>query len=278
MEACEYRHSFHHYKPSIILLTNCDGDHFDFYGSIEEYRASFVKFLQQLPKDGVVITHGGDPDCAAVAKASGRTVIDADVYPFISLRTPGRHMQQNAQLVLALADVLSVPATQAHAAVGGYAGSWRRLELKGILPRAQDDKGVPVIDDYGHHPKEIRATLDAIIAEYLGKRIICVFQPHTHDRTLKMYDEFVGAFRGVDTVIIPNIYEARKDIETAKVDLEKFIKDIATKSGVRCIDGKSLKETEAMLRGDMVKPGDVIICMGAGDITNLATALVGPKI
>lgn len=270
LEACEYRNSFHQYNPSIILMTNCDGDHFDFYASIEDYRASFTAFVAKLPSDGILITHVSDPDCSAVADAAGRNVVDADVEPLIPLKTPGSHMRQNAQLVLALARHLGIPEKQAQAAVSGYSGSWRRLELKGVF------KGtIPVIDDYAHHPREIRASIEAMRSQYHGQRIVSVFQPHTHDRTLKLYDDFVRSFTGVDTVIVPGVYEARKDIETARVDLPKFLLDIEKGSGVRCIDGKSLKETQQMLRdGSMLRPGDVLLCMGAGDLTNLATSMV----
>ena len=143
------------------------------------------------------------------------------------------------------------------------------MELKGMFR-----SDIPIIDDYGHHPKEIRPTLDALIHEYPGRRIVCAFQPHTHDRTLKLYDDFITSFRGIDTVIIPNIYEARKDIETERVDLRRFINDIQKGSGVRCIDGKSLGETERILKDEILNSGDVLVCMGAGDITNLATRMV----
>ena len=269
LEACEYRNSFHHYDPTIILMTTCDGDHFDFYKSMEDYRASFLAFAHRLPRTGAFITHLGDPDCAAIAGAAERIVIDCDVEPMIALKTPGKHMQQNAQLVLALARILNIPEKQAQAAVGGYSGSWRRLEKKGNF------RDVPVIDDYAHHPREIRASIEAITSQYPGRRIICVFQPHTHDRTLKLYDDFLTSFRGVDTVIVSDIYEARKDIETARVDVPKFISDIGKKSGVTCVDGKSLADAERMLREGMLKDGDVLLCMGAGSITNLATSMVG---
>lgn len=280
LEACEYRHSFFFYSPTIILLTNCDGDHFDFYETPDAYRAAFIAFIQKLPPDGTLITHLSDPDCAAVASAAGRKAIDADAQPMIPLKTPGTHMQQNAQLVLALADALQIPSGQAQSALSGYAGSWRRLELKGYVmvrsaaSRSASNHDIPVIDDYAHHPREIRASLEAVIGQYPGRRIICAFQPHTHDRTLKFYEDFTTAFRGVHTVIIPNVYEARKDIETDRVDLPAFIKHIAKKSNVTCIDGKSLTDTERMLREEILKPGDVLVCMGAGDITNLAARLV----
>ncbi|MBI2635930.1 hypothetical protein HYW84_01245 [Candidatus Peregrinibacteria bacterium] len=288
LEACEYRNSFFAYDPTIILLTNCDGDHFDFFRSVEDYRAAFAAFVAKLPDGGALITHLSDPDCAAVADAAGEKVIDADMFPLITLKTPGKHMQKNAQLALALADALDIPPMQAQAAVSGYAGSWRRMELKGILilppgpvshgsteQAAQNDNGdIPVIDDYGHHPREIRATLEAMAGEYPGRRIICVFQPHTHDRTLKLYADFTSAFRGAGAVVIPNIYEARKDIENARVDLPRFVRDIAENSGTKCLDGKSLAETENMLREEILRPGDVLVCMGAGDITNFAERIV----
>lgn len=270
LEACEYRNSFHQYSPSVILMTNCDGDHFDFYKSMEDYHASFVAFIHRLPADGVLITHLSDPDCKAIADRVGRTVVDADTQPLIPLQTPGKHMQQNAQLVLALAEHLKIPAAQAQVAVAGYSGSWRRLELKGSF------RDIPVIDDYAHHPREIRASLEAVISRYPGHRIICAFQPHTHDRTLKLYDDFTTAFRGIDTVIIPNVYEARKDIETERVDLPRFLRDVEKGSGLTCVDGKSLQETGRLLREEILKPGDVLVCMGAGDITKLAAEMVAP--
>ncbi len=290
LEACEYRNAFHHYNPSVILMTTCDGDHFDFYTSIEDYRASFITFIHRLPTDGTLITHLGDPDCRVIADGADRRVIDADTEPLITLKTPGRHMQGNAQLVLALARLQDIPDKQAQAAVSGYAGSWRRMELKGnVMVRGDARRVAPpafakasagrhhdivVIDDYGHHPREIRATLDALIAVYPGRRIICAFQPHTHDRTLKLYREFTECFRGIDTVVVTNVYEARKDIETDRVDLPRFIRDIEKVSDVRCVDGGGLADTEKILKGEILRSGDVLVCMGAGDITGLATAMV----
>ena len=273
LEACEYRNSFYHYSPTIILMTNCDGDHFDFYASTEQYRQSFITFIKKLPADGVLITHLGDSDCRAVADASGKNVIDADAFPMIALKTPGVHMQRNAQLTLALADLLGVPATQAEAAVSGYAGSWRRIELKGMVRGVHQDTDIPVIDDYAHHPREIAATLEAVIGAYPGQRIVCAFQPHTHDRTLKLYDDFTRCFRGAGLVIVSEIYEARKDIETARVDVPAFVKDIGQRSAVPCMDGQSLAHTERMLKEELLRPGDLLLCMGAGDITGLATRM-----
>jgi len=270
VEACEYRRSFLFIKPSIVLMTNVDGDHFDAYASMDEYRTAFVDFLIQLPADGPVITHGEDPDCVAVASASGRTMIDADQFPLVQLATPGEHMRQNARLALALADQLKIDANVAHNSLSTFAGTWRRMEVKGEM-----ENGITLIDDYGHHPVEIRATLNAMREAYGDRRIVCVFQPHTHDRTKKLYLEFTDAFFDADLVIIPNIYVARSDIESGTVDVDTFVNDIAENSGVDAINGQSLAETENMLHADILQPGDVLITMGAGDITQLSDRLLG---
>ncbi|MBI5156102.1 UDP-N-acetylmuramate--L-alanine ligase [Candidatus Peregrinibacteria bacterium] len=264
LEACEYRKSFHSLSPDIVLMTNVDGDHFDAFKDMQEYHKAFSDFLSILPPDGVVITHGQDPDAKRIAMGSGRKFVDADAFPLPKLSTPGEHMRQNARLVLALAEVLKIPQKKAEDSLSGFAGTWRRMEVKG------ERDGITIVDDYAHHPKEIRATLAAMREAYPERRIVCVFQPHTHDRTLKLYDDFLVSFKDADVLIVPDVYDARHDIETATVDLPRFVKDIATGSDVKAIEGHTLSETEKMLWGAILKSGDVLVCMGAGDITQLA--------
>jgi UDP-N-acetylmuramate--alanine ligase len=139
-------------------------------------------------------------------------------------------------------------------------------------------EGVTVVDDYGHHPTELRATIAAMREAYPGRRLIVVFQPHTHDRTLKLYALFTEAFAGADTVIIPNIYDARSDRDTARVDIPSFVRDITKGSGVPVIHGSSLAETERLLREGILRQDDVLLCMGAGDVTSLAGRMVGKAV
>ncbi len=269
LEACEYRRSFHYLSPNIVLMTNVDGDHFDAYpGGVEEYQQAFADFLALLPEDGIIITYLSDPACRRLAGQSGRRVIDADQEQMPELSVPGRHMQQNAQLALSLAKELGIAEDTALNALKQYKGCWRRMELKGTY------HDIPVIDDYGHHPKEVRATLSAVKEAYPGKRIVCVFQPHTHDRTLKFYDEFTVAFADANIVIIPNIYDARSDIETDSVDTATLVNDIARESEVETIEGHSLEGVERLLQENILQKDDVLLCMGAGDIANLATSMV----
>jgi len=268
VEACEYRRSFHFLSPDIALLTTVDGDHFDAFSSMEDYHEAFVTFFKRLPHEGVIITHGSDAECLRVAESSGKKVIDADTQPLIPLSVPGLHMRQNARLALSLAEHLGIDAAQAQEMLHGFSGTWRRMEVKGT-----GKKGITVVDDYAHHPKEIAATLSAMREQFGGRRIVCVFQPHTHDRTLKLYDDFTKSFSDADLVIIPNIYVARSDIETGTVDVQTFIADMAAHSKTECVDGKSIDETFAMLK-KTAKKDDVIITMGAGDITKLSDRLL----
>ncbi|MDD5751867.1 MAG: cyanophycin synthetase [Candidatus Peribacteraceae bacterium] len=265
VEACEYRRSFLHLSPQIILLNNADGDHFDYYRSPEDYESAFVEFVQQLPPDGIILTHGGDPVCARIALRSGRTVVDADRQPLPAVGTPGEHMRRNAQLVLALSEHLQLERARTLRSLAAYAGCWRRMEVRGMY-----GEGIPVIDDYAHHPAEIRATLQAMREAYPDRRLVVVFQPHTHDRTLKLYKEFVQAFRGAGTVIIPNIYDARRERDQGTVDLSSFVADIAQGSDVQALHGTDLPATERLLRERILQPEDALIVMGAGDVTALA--------
>ncbi len=269
VEACEYRRSFRFISPNTVVMTTVDGDHFDAYSSIEEYRQAFVDFLKSLPTDGSVILHGDDPDSVAIAKTAGRSVINADTFPLVTLGTPGLHMRQNAQLALALADFLKIDVDGVIKSLAGFTGTWRRMEWKG-----ETTEGVTVIDDYGHHPAEIKATLSAMKEAYPDRRIICVFQPHTHDRTITLYKEFTECFSDASMVIIPNIYVARQDIEHGTVDTAQFISDITAHSHVPAVYGESLAQTEHLLRTEILQSGDVVITMGAGDITGLSDALL----
>lgn len=267
VEACEYRRSFHFLSPDCVVLTTVDGDHFDAYGSLEEYRQAFVDFFRLMPADGQVVVHGTDHACTAVVAASGRSSIDADVLTLPVLSVPGEHMRQNARLVVALAKKNGIDEDVALKSLKGFSGTWRRMEVKGT--RAD---GVTVIDDYAHHPAEIKASLQGIREGYPGRRIVVVFQPHTHNRTLSMYDDFLPVFKDVDLLIVPNVYAAR-EVSVETVDVARFVADIAQKSGIEARDGCGLETTEAWLR-EGLQPGDVVVTMGAGDITGLAPKLL----
>ncbi len=269
LEACEYRKSFHFLSPDLILLTTVDGDHFDYYADIAAYEEAFTEFFHRLPTGGSLVLHGEDPSALRVALTADQTVVDADRYPLPVLAVPGRHMRENARLVLGMAQVLGIPMNVARSSLADFQGTWRRMEVKGVRP-----DGVLVVDDYAHHPREIRATLSAMREQYPTRRIVCVFQPHTHDRTRKLYGDFTQAFRSADIVIVPNIYAARKESDVREVDLPTFLQDIRKASGSTVFGGLTLEETSTFLNEEILHSGDLLLCMGAGDITVLAQGMM----
>lgn len=269
LEACEYRKSFHFLSPHIILLTTMDGDHFDYYADLAAYTEAFQEFFRLLPVEGSLVLHGDDPASLRVGRAAGCTLINADVHPLPMLSVPGRHMQENARLVLGMADVLGIPLASALTSLAGFQGTWRRMEVKGI---GGDD--VLVVDDYAHHPREILATITALRERYPARRMVCVFQPHTHHRTRQFYRDFTRVFRGVAVVVIPSIYAARTEQDGQKVDVAAFLSDIREGSGTTVFGGMTLGETATFLHEKVLRAGDLLLCMGAGDITVLAQRMM----
>lgn len=267
-EACEYRKSFHYLQPSIILLTNADGDHYDAYADIAEYESAFVDFIKLLPEDGVVIAHGADAQVRSIVERAGRKLIDADTQPLLTLATPGMHMRKNAQLSLALAAVWKLDVERAQRALSGYSGSWRRMEVKG-----RTATGATVIDDYGHHPVEIRATLQGAKEAYPARRIVAVFQPHTNNRTLALWNEFAASFTDAAEVVVLPVYDARPDRDAQLADTAALAAAITSSSGVPCRVVESLSAAEALLNQTVLKQDDVAVVLGAGDSTALAGRL-----
>lgn len=268
VEACEYRRSFLYLKPQIILITNADGDHFDAFEGQDDYQEAFVEFLASLPKNGTVIAHGGDSATEAILKRAKLECIDADAEPLPALTVPGTHMQMNAQLVVALARKQGIDPAKVSASLKAYAGSWRRMEVKGDM-----DIGVTVIDDYAHHPTEIRATIAAMKSAYPGRRLVCVFEPHTNDRTLKLWKEFTTAFTEADQVLVTHVYDARPDKDTERADVSKFAAEIGRTSKVASRPSGSLEKTKETLK-TILKRNDVLLVMGAGNSTALAAAML----
>lgn len=268
VEACEYRRSFLFLKPSILLITNADGDHYDSYKDHADYLAAFTEFASSIPADGLIIHHGKDKDSAAIVSGAKRKSIDADADPVPTVGVPGEHMRQNAALVRSLGVHLGIKDEVITQSLQTFSGTWRRMEVRGEAKR-----GVTVIDDYAHHPAEIRATIAAMKEKYPTRRLVCVFEPHTHDRTLKLWGEFVTAFKGAGLVLVTKVYDARPDKDTEEADVAKFAAEIGRTSKVSCRPSGSLEKTKTAL-DSLLQKDDVLLVMGAGNSTKLATAMV----
>lgn len=247
LEACEYRRSFLHVKPDLLGITNIELDHLDYYKDREDYENAFEQMAAQSREiiwpDEIGEYEGG-------------------------LGIPGTHNVMNAGLAAAMARRLGVSEDVIADTLRDYHGAWRRFEYKGITP-----EGALIYDDYAHHPSEIQATLQAAREKHLESRIVAVFQPHQYSRTAALLAAFAESFEEANEVIIPNIYEAR-DSEEARhaVSAEDLVEAIsAHHENVRFGDG--LEKTADYLR-ETVGEGDVVLVMGAGDVSTIIDAIL----
>lgn len=268
VEACEYRNSFHNLKPNTALITNADGDHFDAFADLPAYEEAFVRFFRAMPTGGTVIAHGGDAQVAGILQRAGKSAIDADTEPMAELGVPGLHMRQNAQLVVSLARLRGIAETEAVASLKTFTGTWRRMEERGVTFH-----DVPVIDDYAHHPKEITSTIAAIREKYPKHRLVVVFEPHTNDRIFKLWKDFIVSFSEANLVLVTKVFDARPDKDKEKADVSKLAAEIGRTCKVSCRPTASMEKTKAVLES-LLKKNDVLLIMGAGNSTKLATSMV----
>lgn len=257
VEACEYRRSFLNLQPQIIVITNIDNDHLDYYKDLAEIKSAFNEFAAKLPADGKLITE----------KEYRKITTD------FKLKIPGAHNVRNAQAALAVAEALGVAYLSAVRSLESFTGTWRRFEYKGSLPN-----GAKVYDDYAHHPSEIRATL-AGAREVAQGKLWAVFQPHLHSRTKLLWADFVNSFADADQVILAPIYAARsaaagaREQEDEKVSSEQLARAVGERTGkparylATFADIAKVVKTEA-------GPNDLVLIMGAGDISELSTHLL----
>lgn len=290
IESCEYRRGFLNYRPQTIIITNVEADHLDYYKNLADYKKAFLQFVNTLPPNGMVIANRDDKNIRSILKNyPGKKIVwfgrfrGSDyllkkniirhrnkILTELHLGIPGEHNLMNAAAVTALAHKYKLPMATVRKALEGYQGSSRRFETVGYCGRTV------VIDDYGHHPTEIKATLKAAREKYGPKaKILCVFQPHQYSRTYKLLKDFARAFKDADEVIIPNIYGVRdKAADLKKINTAKLVRTIAGFHR-RVSDGKGFDSTIKKIRKNGAY--DVIITMGAGDVYRIAEALAGKK-
>lgn len=208
-EACEYDKNILSYNPKYLILTNIEEEHLDSYpGGLQEIKETFVKYIQKVPEDGVIIACADDQNVIDVINDSQtKTKViyygeKSEKYKSLDfeLSIPGHHNILNALAALALADFLQIDQSVVQKALKNFKNAKRRFELLGNY------KGADLIDDYGHHPTEIKATIQALIEKYPDKKKIVVFWPHQYKRILPLIDDFGRAFTGADEVIIKPIF------------------------------------------------------------------------
>ena len=293
MEACEYTNSFLHFFPKIAVILNIDADHLDFFKDLDDIRHSFRRFAQLLPADGTliinkeiehleeitdglscrVVTFGLDSSADYYADQISHDETGNAAFHVIShgkdtgrveLSVKGDHNICNALSVIAVADLLDISRDDVCSGLQSFTGTDRRFEYKG------DWNGVTVIDDYAHHPTEIKATLKAADV-YPHREIWCVFQPHTYTRTKALFPEFVEALSHTDHVVLADIYAAR-ETDTLGVSSQMLAEELK-KKGCDAYYLPSFEAIEDFLKAHCQK-GDVLITMGAGNVVNIGEALL----
>ena len=292
-EADESDSSFLFLNPNVVIVTNVEADHLDHYSGIEEIEATFAKFMSLVGEDGTVIVCGEDPHLVELAKSTGRRVLSYGfaetndivcVHPDVKgiqsdftvrfedgtehaveiKSNPGRHNMLNATAVLTVAHVLDLDIDAAAKALSSFEGVRRRFTHVG------DIDGITVVDDYGHHPTEIKATLAA--ASSLGyKHVDVVFQPHRYSRLQALCDDFADAFANADKLLLIDVFSAG-EMPIPGVTSKMLADTVRVKHpGKEVVYCSSRLELNQELE-QMVGEGDLLLTMGAGDVTT-----VGPE-
>ena len=293
-EACEYTNSFLNFRPKYSIVLNVEAEHLDFFKDIDDIRHSFRKFISNTRADGAtiingeisnykelidgmpqqIITYGFDESCdyyavnltyddkacpGFTAMHDGRAVCD------VKLSVPGRHNAGNAMAAIALACTVGIETDAIVKGLDSFHGADRRFQYKGTVD------GVTVIDDYAHHPTEIRATLTAA-RKYPHQRLVLVFQPHAYSRTKAFLDDFAEVLSLADVIVLADIFAAREQ-NTYGVSSKDILSRLKAK-GKEAYYFPSFEEIEKFLLKNCIN-GDLLITMGAGNVVEIGESLLG---
>jgi UDP-N-acetylmuramate--alanine ligase len=292
-EADESDGSFLFLAPTIAVVTNIDREHMDFHQTMERLNESFLNFVNKIPFYGLAVlcldnanvqallpkvkkrcaTYGlsADADFSAQEIKMSASGVEFSIMhrgrPLgtLSLRLLGRHSATNALAVVAVAQELEIPFARVATALADFTGIHRRFEVKGEVG------GVMVIDDYGHHPAEVRATVGAIRDSW-KRPLTVIFQPHRYSRTQDLFEDFVTAFDGADRLIVTDIYAAGEDA-IAGVSSEALYQAIK-KQGHLEVEYIAAKDAIVAELSESLKDGDIVLTLGAGDVYKIGEALV----
>ena len=250
VEACEYRRSFLNLHPKILVITNIDTDHLDYYKDLDDIKSAFTELTAKLPADGVLVN-----DFDKVSLPLG-----------FKLKIPGRHNISNAKAALAVAKALKIPEEKTFKSLAEFQGTWRRFEYRG-----KASSGAVVYDDYGHHPHEIEATLQGARELFPTQKIMVVFQPHLYSRTKDHLAGLGACFKGANEVVLLTIYPAR-EIDPGDINSEMVVAEIK-KNGQAAHFVKTFVEA-AKKSSELAGVDGVIITMGAGETNKVSDILV----
>lgn len=270
VEACEYRRDFLHLRPEILVITNVEYEHVDYYKDLADVQDAFHTIACTVPESGYIIADTKNPSLKPVLEDVVATVIDYQQFFDInvSLHQPGIHNRLNAAAATAVGSVLKLDENETKTTLEHFAGTWRRFEYKGTFVNAGG--AIPVFDDYGHHPSEIAATIAGTREQYPNRHLTLVFQSHTYSRTHELFADFVTTLAKADTVFMLPIYAAREE-NTFGVSSEQLAAALQ-KKGVQSEVFLTHGGAAAAVR-EQTPQGGVVVIMGAGDVTKVATIL-----
>ncbi len=293
-EADESDGSFLHLAPVLEVVTNIDLEHLEFYQNIEEIRDIFMKFINKVPFYGAAVVCRDDPNIARLLPDIRKRVItyglheDADLQAKhikttgfantfevwwkgaelgeVRLGVPGRHNVLNSLAAIAIALELEIPFASISEALRSYSGVQRRLQVK------NERKGVTIIDDYGHHPTEIRAILETLREVWPGRRLVVIFQPHRYSRTSALFQDFCSSFEEADQLYVTEIYPAGEEPLPGVSGLRLY-QAIEEKNRQKVRFAKNLDNAASEVAADL-KEGDVVLTLGAGDVWKAGEAII----
>lgn len=271
-EADEYQNKFQFYFPKVILLNNIEWDHPDFFPDAKNYERCFAEFIEKLPADGLLVANQDDPAVKQVAKNAHCRVVwfgkETHSWARVPLNLIGEHNARNAIGVAALAEALGAGREKILAGLQNFTGTKRRFETLG------ERDGILVIDDYGHHPTEIRVTLEAARQKFPGRRFWCIFHPHTFTRTKAYLEDFAKSFKSVDKVAVVDIYGSARE-KQGGIHARDVVAAINAVSK-NAVYGGTLEEAAELLCRE-AKSDDIIITMGAGDVWRVGERFLNPE-
>ncbi|MCK5095849.1 MAG: UDP-N-acetylmuramate--L-alanine ligase [Candidatus Pacebacteria bacterium] len=300
VEGCEYKRSMLNLQPYMILLTNIEEDHLDYYKDIDDILDAFTDYVSKLTEDNVLVYNNDDEYVRDISKNTvartipfgmedgagiraknvvvedGKQSFTLEVYGeergILTTHIPGTFNIYNILAALTAALDMGVSFEEIKKSLDSFKGMWRRFEKVGEYENAI------VISDYAHHPTAIRGTIKAAREFFPDKKILAVFQPHHEDRTIKLFDDFVESFADADETIIAEIYHVQgREEKESKISSKDLVKAVEDRGGVDMVSyAKDLETTEKMIR-KKAKDYNVILIMGAGDIDSVARQLVSKK-
>jgi UDP-N-acetylmuramate--alanine ligase len=263
VEACEYRNHLLELSPKILVITNIEWDHTDFFPSLEAIQETFRIAISRVPEDGVIITDPTDATIAPIIFAARCTVIDytTEEVPLLMLLGEFNVMNAKAAKAAAKAAFVDLPEEVIDRSLASFKGTWRRFEYKG-----ENKNGALVYDDYAHHPTPIAKTITAVREKFPDKKVVVAFHPHLYSRTRDLFDDFAEALATADEAIILPIFAARESPDPS-VSNETLVRAVNEHGGhAHTVTG--IEETATELA--KYDASTILITMGAGDVYKAA--------